>query len=186
MFDKYIIIKDGSGSLPSRERGLKCFTEPTICPKRRRSPRGSVDWNLATSFFEGSVNVAPLAGAWIEIRSQGWLKHGSSLSLPSRERGLKFCTLKLPPNILLSLPSRERGLKSHMGQRYIVRSGRSPRGSVDWNSAVANQKCCNFGRSPRGSVDWNSYHCITLTFPIFFAQLIFLKNKKCKNTTQML
>ena len=54
--------------------------------------------------------VAPLTGAWIEIPgiSVAWV---DSLSLPSRERGLKskvygyrFCRYQ-------SLPSRERGLK---------------------------------------------------------------------------
>ena len=54
--------------------------------------------------------VAPFAGAWIEIMRT---KSTSSkiLSLPSRERGLKF--EECPENYARceSLPSRERGLK---------------------------------------------------------------------------
>ena len=77
--------------------------------------------------------VAPLAGAWIEIRS-GWeMDTGNRKSLPSRERGLKSLTfhdagkdhtvaplagawieivsLENGKMVVTSLPSRERGLK---------------------------------------------------------------------------
>ena len=76
-------------SLPSRERGLKsCF----------------VDVNKIVS------NVAPLAGAWIEI--DRWHKDRMErLSLPSRERGLKLIRYSSGSIRRLSLPSRERGLK---------------------------------------------------------------------------
>ena len=75
--------------------------------------------------------VAPLAGAWIEIscmiRSHVW-----TMSLPSRERGLKFIPSLRILNSRLSLPSRERGLKFNiplpLGMGY---DRRSPRGSVD-------------------------------------------------------
>ena len=56
-----------AASLPSRERGLKC-----IC--------GSTAYN--------SCYVAPLAGAWIEIR-HCFFTASTAVSLPSRERGLK-------------------------------------------------------------------------------------------------
>ena len=36
------------------------------------------------------TSVAPLAGAWVEISSSRYSRMNSS-SLPSRERGLKFC-----------------------------------------------------------------------------------------------
>ena len=77
-------------SLPSRERGLK----------------------LARSAGLGQVvQVAPLAGAWIEILYGIRCYFFQSLSLPSRERGLK-CLLALRILFLApSLPSRERGLK---------------------------------------------------------------------------
>ena len=54
-------------SLPSRERGLKCDSYGDL---------------LLT-------NVAPFAGAWIEM----WAQYGQQTierSLPSRERGLKL------------------------------------------------------------------------------------------------
>ena len=76
--------------------------------------------------------VAPLAGAWIEIRSKitygdaylvaplagAWIEillcsrvSTCIWSLPSRERGLKFENTLVYPRIVESLPSRERGLK---------------------------------------------------------------------------
>ena len=58
-----------------------------------------------------SINaVAPLAGAWIEITSQ-FYSNDVDVSLPSRERGLKFYILVLCTAKAASLPSRERGLK---------------------------------------------------------------------------
>ena len=54
--------------------------------------------------------VAPFAGAWIEILLVG-IALGFTLSLPSRERGLKYKPLPACPEVLPSLPSRERGLK---------------------------------------------------------------------------
>ena len=61
-------------------------------------------------FYKISKIVAPLAGAWIEIlwacgRRQSWG------SLPSRERGLKFEEYSKKGGRIASLPSRERGLK---------------------------------------------------------------------------
>ena len=43
----------------------------------------------------GSQPVAPLAGAWIEIVYQSAQGFGAGLSLPSRERGLKYKQLQL-------------------------------------------------------------------------------------------
>ena len=98
--------------------------------------------------------VAPLAGAWIEIRIWNALVLYCG-SLPSRERGLKFCRLcqfyfsiyvaplagawieigsghAFSATAITSLPSRERGLKSVMGAFGPVQvKSRSPRGSVD-------------------------------------------------------
>ena len=54
------------------------------------------------------IYVAPFAGAWIEIVSDERLKEILA-SLPSRERGLKFCNVQLASN----------------------KTGRSLRGSVD-------------------------------------------------------
>ena len=54
--------------------------------------------------------VAPLAGAWVEIKDTYQGVH-FEMSLPSRERGLKLYTGKRDPDQSMSLPSRERGLK---------------------------------------------------------------------------
>ncbi len=82
-------------SLPSRERGLKLSN-------------GDQDTQI--------VLVAPLAGAWIEIRKfcTSWKK--KTPSLPSRERGLKLRKVSCSLYPLLSLPSRERGLKCPSSQ----------------------------------------------------------------------
>ena len=55
-------------------------------------------------------DVAPFAGAWIEI----WRKRSNQSflqSLPSRERGLKYAAVPVGSDAGKSLPSRERGLK---------------------------------------------------------------------------
>ena len=59
------------GSLPSRERGLKlhCYVLSQLC-----------------------YNVAPFAGAWIEITGEDDIVQRFK-SLPSRERGLKSPSL---------------------------------------------------------------------------------------------
>ena len=58
-------------SLPSRERGLKFFSY---------------------KFNEFHDNVAPFAGAWIEMAIVLSESLKRKTSLPSRERGLKFTT----------------------------------------------------------------------------------------------
>ena len=59
---------------------------------------------------DNAIQVAPLAGAWIEIDEE-LLDPAVALSLPSRERGLKYALSSLLCCCVQSLPSRERGLK---------------------------------------------------------------------------
>ena len=75
--------------------------------------------------------VAPLAGAWIEIMDAIDQIHQLGKSLPSRERGLKYCDDITNGEQTVSLPSRERGLKLMENVEEIQQWGRSPRGSVD-------------------------------------------------------
>ena len=74
--------------------------------------------------------VAPFAGAWIEIFVivviSVW-----TVSLPSRERGLKFDGKGEGVVWVESLPSRERGLKSVSHDVNSIFFRRSLRGSVD-------------------------------------------------------
>ena len=73
--------------------------------------------------------VAPLAGAWVEILVF-FKKSCHKSSLPSRERGLKYQRGKSICKKQRSLPSRERGLKyliPYINQTFY---SRSPRGSV--------------------------------------------------------
>ena len=79
----------------------------------------------------GNIVVAPLVGAWIEIKKSPIFRI-SQLSLPSWERGLKLQTVWDPERDLVSLPSWERGLKfPQRPSAYMNVVGRSPRGSVD-------------------------------------------------------
>ena len=55
--------------------------------------------------------VAPHAGAWIEIMLYKRNFREDALSLPTRERGLKFICSNALLRYCLSLPTRERGLK---------------------------------------------------------------------------
>ena len=57
------------------------------------------------------VEVAPFAGAWIEIVWADYIRKLEITSLPSRERGLKYCRGVVLNAERMSLPSRERGLK---------------------------------------------------------------------------
>ena len=97
--------------------------------------------------------VAPLVGAWIEIRSRQIYKLLLMESLPSWERGLKYLhgygrvgcravaplvgawieigTGELKEEGRMSLPSWERGLKLILKQLRWACLSRSPRGSVD-------------------------------------------------------
>jgi len=99
-------------SLPVRERGLKYRNRPGTSGHRLSLPvreRGLKCVVLVS--WHGKINVAPRAGAWIEIRNSR-NNYASSKSLPVRERGLKSEQCERFFKILLtSLPVRERGLK---------------------------------------------------------------------------
>ena len=119
-------------SLLSWERGLKSSYIRNINIRNCRSSRGSVDWNSAGVSFgsskycrssRGSVDwniklilianfnkVAPLVGAWIEIKSEIYKVLYVS-SLLSWERGLKFFSCSHCSGVMC----------------------RSSRGSVYWN-----------------------------------------------------
>ena len=79
-------------SLPSRERGLKWFIYAAKITGEVVAPFAGA-WIEIVLYSVGYCcsDVAPFAGAWIEIFEyvQAIADH---LSLPSRERGLKFQT----------------------------------------------------------------------------------------------
>ena len=95
----------GAASLPSRERGLKflfrlrCRCVLVVAPfagawieiYQKNS-------NVITS------GVAPFAGAWIEIKKSVSQSMYFMLSLPSRERGLKFCSAHVAKLIFVVAP----------------------------------------------------------------------------------
>ena len=78
----------------------------------------------------GLVLVAPLAGAWIEIQSQHFI-FLLILVAPLAGAWIEMPSLNHFSRGALSLPSRERGLKWQNMQALIDNMGRSPRGSVD-------------------------------------------------------
>ena len=96
-------------SLPSRERGLKSPQLEHIRPTAKVAPLAGA-WIEILYFLQRYCVffVAPLAGAWIEMLCNMY-KNEQTLSLPSRERGLKLCR-----DVITGLEFR-----------------RSPRGSVD-------------------------------------------------------
>ena len=83
-------------------------------------------WVEITDDDENACNtlVAPLAGAWVEIIFSNSLS--DSLSLPSRERGLKFKINSFGRCQTWSLPSRERGLKYKTSVALSVKKASLP------------------------------------------------------------
>ena len=76
------------------------------------------------------LTVAPFAGAWIEIITQICMTLHMSVA-PFAGAWIEIVTLHIPLPCELSLPSRERGLKFVDKLKHIVALGRSLRGSVD-------------------------------------------------------
>ena len=82
-----------SSSLPSRERGLKFLTASQMSFASPVAPLAGAWIEILLWFWlKCTVTfVAPLAGAWIEIMDAIDQIHQLGKSLPSRERGLKYC-----------------------------------------------------------------------------------------------
>ena len=78
------------------------------------------------------MNVAPLAGAWIEIAPVAPFSMLALPSLPSRERGLKFALNVLPLLATAVAPLAGAWIEI-LPLRYLLllHLCRSPRGSVD-------------------------------------------------------
>ena len=75
------------------------------------------------------------------------------LSLPSRERGLKFCKYLLSCKDLMSLPSRERGLKSAYIEDEEIVEESLPSRERGLKLKKDNAPVLPLSRSLRGSVD---------------------------------
>ena len=82
----------GLVSLPMRERGLKSITCTVFLAKPEVAPHAGawieIPYPTLHEGMEGKV--APHAGAWIEIYRHTEWPHGTRVSLPMRERGLKY------------------------------------------------------------------------------------------------
>ena len=76
------------------------------------------------------IIVAPLAGAWIEIMMQAvWNLY--TMVAPLAGAWIEIFDRASSYPDVMSLPSRERGLKYPVSPRRIIWQCRSPRGSVD-------------------------------------------------------
>ena len=144
-------------SLPSRERGLKLSLTRISTSSKRRSLRGSVDWNFPSTVRLRMYFVAPFAGAWIEI-SAGTVQGNLQDVAPFAGAWIEICTSLC---CIITVLSRSlRGSVDWNVENMVLESGnlcRSLRGSVDWNSASAWHCLFYSGRSLRGSVDWNYF-----------------------------
>ena len=96
-------------SLPPRERGLK-------------SSLGTALANV--------VNVAPSAGAWIEILNAS-INNAKDSVAPSAGAWIEILISVKTLLTITSLPPRERGLKFFGTRRFPLHLCRSLRGSVD-------------------------------------------------------
>ena len=122
-------------SLPSWECGLKLYTHSTDYLSLCRSLRGSVDWNYKD-------DRTSCRGFW---------------SLPSWECGLKFLYKFFVLFCIFVAPFVGVWIEISFWRFSLVNSsGRSLRGSVDWNFWHISQTAIHNCRSLRGSVDWNS------------------------------
>ena len=111
--------------LPARERGSKP-ARPTAGARAAdgRSPRGSADRNEAVSDVDGTVSVAPQAGARTETRFRS-RRRSTARVAPRTGARIETPPARQPERVELSLPARERGRSEW--------SCRSPRGSADRN-----------------------------------------------------
>ena len=118
-------------SLPSRERGLKFASINGLLVRINVAPFAGA-WIEIKNCIQILIKslVAPFAGAWIEMVKNEW-QGLNGQSLPSRERGLKSAERVDELNPSQSLPSRERGLKYIGIIQIFPMLRRSLRGSVD-------------------------------------------------------
>ena len=87
---------------------------------------------MATKGMKGIKDVAPLAGAWIEIFPVLVLRSSPAVSLPSRERGLKLFPILTDEFGTTVAPLAGAWIEIRIGHKVPIRStSRSPRGSVD-------------------------------------------------------
>ena len=99
-------------SFPTRERGLKSWTELTDYEINYVVPHAGtwIEIHLSAKKML-QIQVVPHAGTWIEILLTVE-KSVKQASFPTRERGLKYRSLLEWHDRKMSFPTRERGLKS--------------------------------------------------------------------------
>ena len=119
-------------SLPSRERGLKSQNKDTISKWYYVAPFAGAWIEIAhTARLIFVKKVAPFAGAWIEIDNLSLLSFSTG-SLPSRERGLKYCNIIRNTCTRLVAPFAGAWIEIYLVSMYLVHNtSRSLRGSVD-------------------------------------------------------
>ena len=130
-FIVYGMKKDLTQSLPSRERGLKFCTVSKHQRQQRSLPSRERGLKCAgCASLTLIALVAPLAGAWIEMRNENCDVY-IFLVAPLAGAWIEIRPLRTEQLSIRSLPSRERGLKYVQGYAACHLIRRSPRGSVD-------------------------------------------------------
>ena len=127
-------------------------------PPSSRTPRGCVDWNI---WFIGLILlfscVAPLVGAWIEIRYLCRCDCGKEIVAPLVGAWIEMARWRIIRQWLFVAPLVGAWIEiTESGGGDYTSTGRTPRGCVDWNSCAfmfAKGLC---SRTLRGCVDWNS------------------------------
>ena len=142
-------------SLPSRERGLK-YTKLNQSEGRKQVAPLAGAW-IEISFSYDIFcwrHVAPLAGAWIEIDATGGYAAACRKSLPSRERGLKSMQKRSNKQPILVAPLAGAWIEIVVTEYQYEQNNVAPLAGA-WIEIKSSgpPRSSWFGRSPRGSVD---------------------------------
>ena len=98
-------------SLPSRERGLKWSCSQHVKGQGLVAPLAGAWIEISPALYTSTAaNVAPLAGAWIEIAALFFTAVPIPVA-PLAGAWIEIVTWSTPVLSGVSLPSRERGLK---------------------------------------------------------------------------
>ena len=118
-------------SFPTRERGLKLLRFHILVKKRIVVPHAGTWIEIEIDgLCESTCAVVPHAGTWIEISSFSLFSPISTV-VPHAGTWIEISSNHIPPFSSLSFPTRERGLKYMSVFPRRIRQSRSPRGNVD-------------------------------------------------------
>jgi len=115
--------------------GLKFIEAGGSLRRGGHTPRGCVDWNRAAGIGRSDPVVTPHAGVWIEISTaNGYTLN--TLVTPHAGVWIEISAVYLTCAGQKSHPTRVCGLKLVVGRRPVHDRRHTPRGCVDWNTAL--------------------------------------------------